>query len=332
MIRQFLLCLRQKTIHPYTKWFDDLDMVISRSGWTGDESVVYFRSGPPMGHNENELAKNLTPYYDWGGGHVHPDSNGFLIFGNGELLIRDDDYASTKYTNQHSTLTVDNKGQLGEGGAWFSATSYHKGNGDAYVAKVESKDGFDHIIGDSTQSYPETSHVKKFRRHLLYLKPDVLIVVDDIELSEVHDMQLRFWPERTNMVKQGNGYYIPGLKANLKITPLTNDEVDISLEDSQLTTRYDTQDRTCVKLEKNGTVWRNATAITWSDAADVPKEVLCSQMGDVWNFDVAGQTISFRFDDETATLSGQTVPYGSDSIRMLLDGKNITSDSEAQIG
>lgn len=315
---------------PLLKHFDDLDYVAARSGWNGNESALMFHCGPPMGHNENRLSKQVSPYNDWGGGHVHPDSNSFLLFGNGELLLRDDDYASTKYTRQHSTLTIDNMGQLGEGEAWLNTIKYHEGGGDAWVEKAESLGEMDHIVGDAAQSYPASSGVKKFRRHLLYLKPDVLIVIDDIELTEPKSMQLRFWPERQNFIEQGDGFLVPGERANLKYQPLTMDGVTGSTETSELVTRYYTEDRNAFKLEKNGTAWQNAVALSWSEANASPKDVQCIQMGDIWRFTVDGQEILFRFSSEKAALTGDN-RYQDAAVKLLVDGRYIQADAAPQI-
>ena len=88
---------------PLLKHFDDMDSVVSKTGWDGTETMLIFRSGLPMGHKEYEASKTITPFYDFGGAHVHPDNNHFILYGNGELLIRDDLYTVPKFTAQHNT-------------------------------------------------------------------------------------------------------------------------------------------------------------------------------------------------------------------------------------
>ena len=316
---------------PLMKHFDDLDFVVSRSGWDGNESALNFHCGPPMGHNENKLSKTVSPYYDWGGGHVDPESNSFLLFGNGELLIRGDDYASTKYTRQLNSLTIDNQGQAGEGGSWFSTTRYHAANADAHIQKVESIGELDHMIGDATKAYLPNSNVKKFKRHLMYLKPDILIVVDDIELSQAHSMELRFWPEKQDFWPQHDGsYLVPGDTANMKFQPLTLDRTNLSVETSELVTRYYTAERKGFKLQKNGTVWRNAVAITWSNSMDTPKTVQFDQMGSIWRFKTDGQYITLDFDTEKVSLEGKN-DYQNQNIKLLVNDKTVSTDVYATI-
>lgn len=35
---------------PTTKHFEDMGIVVARSDWSGNESMVVFKCGPPLGH------------------------------------------------------------------------------------------------------------------------------------------------------------------------------------------------------------------------------------------------------------------------------------------
>jgi len=77
---------------PTLRHFADLEIVSSRSDWSGDESLVALKCGPALGH---------------------PDSNHFVVFGHGEWLIRSDNYRF-KGTDDHNALLIDGRGQVGE--------------------------------------------------------------------------------------------------------------------------------------------------------------------------------------------------------------------------
>ena len=102
---------------PTIRYFPDMGIVSSRSAWDGNESLLVFKCGPPLG----QAAVNKFND-DAGTGHVHPDANHFVLFGCGEWLVPDDGYAY-KWTNQHNTLLVDGVGQLGEGAEWFNGSA-----------------------------------------------------------------------------------------------------------------------------------------------------------------------------------------------------------------
>lgn len=321
---------------PLMRHFDDTDYVISRSGWNNGESMVTFRCGPPMGHKERELTKDLSTYYDWGSGHVHPDVNHFLIFGNGEPILRDDEYSLPKLTSQHNTLNIDGRGQVGEGADWFDGETYHAAGADAQILKVESDGELDYIIGDATQAYTSNLDVKKYQRHMLYLRPDILLVVDDIELDSPHTMELRFFPEYQNIYQQSDGgFLIPGNTSNFKITPLTTDGIEVGMERDELITRYYTQDRNFVSLKKEGDRWVNATALSWSAASDTPKNVSVQRSGNRFVFTVEERQVTLDLNTGEASLSG-SLDYDNGEVKAsvngtLLQGEPVLPDAYTMV-
>jgi hypothetical protein len=145
---------------PALRHFDDLGIVSARSGWTGDESLVVFKCGPPAGHFATDrLASDL------GLGHVHPDVNHFVIFGCGEWLLRNDGYA-WKDTAQHNTLIVDGKGQVGEGAAGFNTGGANASSIKVHprVIAARSSEVLDRISGDAAAMYPATAGLKRYVR------------------------------------------------------------------------------------------------------------------------------------------------------------------------
>ena len=188
---------------PTLHHFDDLGLVSARSDWSGAESLMVFKSGPFIGHQAmNEFS------YDPGGGHVHPDANHFVLFGAGEWLIRDDGYRA-KWTGQHNTLLVDGLGQVGEGQMWFDGSQALRVKARPRILRAESNAERDHIIGDATAAYPRALGLRRYVRHLFFLKPDVLIVCDDILLDQPHSLELRFHPESGSAMRDGQAFVEP---------------------------------------------------------------------------------------------------------------------------
>lgn len=281
------------------KHFGDMGLVYSRSSWSGDEAVLGFKAGPYMGH---ENLDNVE--YDMGAAHVHPDVNHFSLFGNGEWLIKDDGYAY-KYTSNHNTLLIDGLGQMGDGGQWFSGWEYRQTNANPIIKKSYTSTDFDHIIGEGAPAYTSARNVTKYTRHLIFMKPDVLIVVDDIALSASHAMELRFFPEKQSFVQSGNSYILQGASAKLAVTPLTL--TGGATASAGNVSRYDRENTAiptlAVRLQKTGTAWRNATAFAWSSAGGTPKTVTYTDLGGgVWQFTAGGKTIKLNFSTESAVL------------------------------
>ena len=164
------------------KHFDDLDIVVIRDSWKEENILFVFKCGPFIGHN---ALKKFN--YDPGGGHVHPDVNHFILIAYGKWLIVDDGYLSKK-TSQHNTIVFEINGkeigQLGEGSMWFKGNEVIKDKRISAIIRAESNPIFDYIIGDAYNIYPDTIGLKKFLRHIIYLKPDTFIIIDEIQTTK----------------------------------------------------------------------------------------------------------------------------------------------------
>ncbi len=262
---------------PTLRHFDDMDIVSARSDWSGGESLVVFKCGPFIGH---KAVPEFT--YDPGGGHVHPDANHFVLFGAGEWLVRDDGYRS-KWTGQHNTLLIDGRGQLGEGKQWFEGAVPLAARSRPRIVKAVSSDTLDHIVGDATEAYPADLGLQRFQRHLLFLKPDVLIVADDIRLKEPKKLELRFHPEQQTARRDGAAFLFEGKAAVLRLEPLTADSVEIEAAPLAMEGRHGENDLTMftIGLTRTADQWRNVVAFSWKTTGRPVKHVTIQTQGDL---------------------------------------------------
>ncbi|RTE10741.1 Ig-like domain-containing protein [Paenibacillus whitsoniae] len=312
---------------PTLHLFDNLGIVSARSDWSGDESVVAFKSGPSIGHKALHMNQSET-FDNWGVDHVHPDANHFMIFGEGEWLIRDDGYAD-KRTSNHNTLLVDGKGQLGEGSQFLNNIPLQSVHAEPSIVKTVSTAVYDYMLGNAAQAYDSGLGLQKYQRHLLYMKPDILVVVDDIEVNEPKSLELRFFPESQNIQSLGDGSYLTtSATANLRYKELTGTNVVSSVSTVPYVTDESNMDRQAFRLiNTTQTHWVNAAAFSWSDAESIPKNVTLSQQGDVWTFESEGTAVSLNL----ATAAVQEVPgsgsgqTGNDATldAIVLNGKFI---------
>ena len=279
---------------PLFKHFTDMDFIVSRSGWDGNESMLAFKCGPYIGH-EAVMENDSNPVIDWGGGHVHPDVNNFVLFGNGQFLIRDDGYAQ-KLTSNHNTLLIDGAGQMGEGGDWFSATDLQASKARPEILKAEHTDDFDYIIGEGSAAYPADMGLLKFERHMIYLKPDILLVYDDIKTDEPRNLEIRFFPENENAVASNGGFLSAGSSARLRGEALTEPMV---MEPVSYFGRYSQlNDRQAYRVIKNNAdTFTSITAFSWSDLSSVPKKITAVKSMDDYIIDAAGQKYIINFSE-----------------------------------
>ena len=283
---------------PTLRHFPDMDIVSARSDWSGDESLLVLKCGPYIGH---EAVQQFT--YDPGGGHVHPDANHFVLFGCGDWLIRDDGYRA-KWTGQHNTLLIDGKGQLGEGARWFQGAAALRLKARPHIVRATSSPELDHIVGDATQAYPRDSGLRRYVRHALLLKPDVLIVADDIALDAEHELELRLHPEHSQAERDGASLIIRSERAALRLEPLTTDGVAVAAEDVPGEDRRGSGwSMFTVRLTTKRSEWRNAVALSWAPASAAPVRVTMQREGEQWRFSAGERTVALNWARGEATAA-----------------------------
>jgi len=193
----------------------DLEMAFMRTGWRKGGLHAALKAGKYGGRAINKFAKaNLV--FDgsrWREGtfalggdkglfpqdlmvtpnHAHPDNNGFYILRNGVMLAPEgggyDESHGTpwgRFTSSHNTITVDGRGQIGEG-------KVHPIGGNdredffknvSHIPVFAPTDNFDLSVGDASTAYPQSLGVKEFRRHFFFLKPDYFVVFDSLDASK----------------------------------------------------------------------------------------------------------------------------------------------------
>ena len=187
----------------------------------------------------------------------------------------------------HNTLIVDGIGQLGDGKSkvWPLTPNQELSR----VVSTESTPTLDHIVGDATKAYPAEAGVKKFVRHLIFFKPDILIVADDIEVKEAKKLQLLFHPEALPIIESANSYLMTGEKASLRFEVLNPDNTITSL-DSQLIKSHTSKgdvapiESLFLVVTRQAAKWRNVVALSWTKSGQQPVKVSVRKEGDKWTF------------------------------------------------
>lgn len=179
---------------PTLRNFGDIGWVTSRSGWDEDAIIVGFKCGPMHGHKAQQYYESLfradgPANYRIQGGHNHPDINSFQVYAYGKWLAIDPQYERPKWTRTHNTLLVNGQGQLGEGKTWFDSEAVLKANASSRLIKCETGESFDYMVGDAENIYPQELGLRKFLRHLVYVKPDVIVLVDELEADRQSDFE-----------------------------------------------------------------------------------------------------------------------------------------------
>jgi hypothetical protein len=186
--------------------FPEIEQVMMRSSWTdADATLVGFKSGPFMGR---ALSKDAV--FDFGTGHQDADSGSFQLFSHGQFLAIDPLYTGQERTEDHSTMLFKRHGQLGEQAAFGSMEALRFGHFPE-VVHAETNDRYDYVVGDVTRAYHPALGLQRFVRHLLLVKPDVLVVADEVALREegvVHDFPPEALETAGGLTHSRNGYVV----------------------------------------------------------------------------------------------------------------------------
>jgi hypothetical protein len=193
---------------PMFHHFDDHGFVTMRSGRNKDATVVGFRCGPAPGHRNQQHPDRLK-HVGFGPGHQQPDINNFCIYAQGEWLIIDPGYTRKKETKNHNTILVDGYGQAGAGGKWLDYMEFEARQPVPEIVFAETTKVYDYVIGDAGNIYVDEAKVESFQRHLLFLKPDIVIILDDVYLKENASIEVLFQlNEIAHAEKVGTNYRI----------------------------------------------------------------------------------------------------------------------------
>ncbi len=167
-------------------------------------------------HGSSRIFFRSSPWGDHS--HAHQDQNGFVIHAGGEILCCDAGYYTyygdtyhaqwTRTTQAHNSILVDGESQR-RGIA-------HKGEITAFFNTPDAC----FFTGDASGAYGEL--LEKFHRHVLFIRPNVFVLCDDLEASEPREYS---WTlntfERADIDESSQSMTIPQRDQRLLVRHLT---------------------------------------------------------------------------------------------------------------
>ena len=302
------------TLDDTLHWFKDMDHVIARSDWSGNEDFLSIKSGIPMGKNLYEMVLSGEYVGDPDAGHAHPDANHLTLYANGEFLLKDDGYAD-KFTANHNTLLVNGKGQLGEGSDWLSEITYVEYQAEPFIKLAISNDVYDYIVGDATEAYAPSLGLYTFERNVLWLKQEqVLIVVDNIIAEDGTQLELRWSTGLKQVFEVAGGYMAAGKNNVMSIYPFTQ-ETTTTYETVVLNADDVTYNGDIMRQCYTGSSWQNAIAFSWNDTGMETAEVRYKNSGNsIHQFEVNGKLYAINLNTNKVAVSSGTLPETNPAI------------------
>ena len=155
----------------------DNDWVISRTDWTPASTVVALRSGGPANHE-------------------HADRNSLIFKAHGERLFHDPFKAAyspnhsrwlLRQTEAHTAVLVDGVGHQYHDGSEGTNASWAQAN----VTGYQAGDNTLQVTSDVTSAYRLLNEkITRVDRSVLFLKPDVLLILDRLDMAAGNPAEL----------------------------------------------------------------------------------------------------------------------------------------------
>ncbi|HPF02053.1 MAG TPA: heparinase II/III family protein [Bacteroidales bacterium] len=214
--------------------FEDHGFVCMRSSWDEDATLVGFRCGPAPGH-ANQAKPERIANRGYGPGHQHPDINNFVIFANGTWLAIDPGYVYLKETRNHNTVLVNNAGQAGAGGKWLDYMAFESREPAPKIVHAESSPRYDYVIGDAGNIYTDEAELEHFERHLMFIKPDIIIIADILRGKRNSTFSwLLHANEIATVKKLSSDFEISKNEASLSVFPLMPADIETDVSERLL--------------------------------------------------------------------------------------------------
>lgn len=169
-----------------THRFADAEVVIARESWGADALVFGIKSGPYGGRSIFDAFQNGTapfgdPDVDANVGHNHRDAGTIWIAREDEWLLPEDVRYEGYETSLHNTLLIDDEGQAlyspdRPGLDAITRGEYY----DAEILSFVDTEEYTFVESDLTRTYGTIPGIQRVRRLVVYLRPETIIVVDDL--------------------------------------------------------------------------------------------------------------------------------------------------------
>jgi hypothetical protein len=173
--------------------FPDLQAVIWRTGWERGDLVFGLKTGAYGGQfGFDTFTQGLPPWdppcEDNGCqlniGHDHDDANGFYLYRGGQWLAPEVVRYGGVATELHNTLLIDGQGQYRPPSYYADPATLVGSNG--YLEGSASNEHFAYVAADATRRYKQIVGLEDITRHVLFVRPDYLLMLDNIDADAAH--------------------------------------------------------------------------------------------------------------------------------------------------
>ncbi|MBT3201161.1 MAG: DUF4962 domain-containing protein [Phycisphaerales bacterium] len=172
--------------------------------------------------------------------HGYESNNSLLLYAFGERLLirtgRRDSYGSNHHRNwmwktkSTNCITVNGLGQQG-----------HSASARGKIVAFATSDKIDYVAGEASAAYGGA--LNRFTRHILFIKPELVIVLDELEAPEASSFEWHLHSMKKMQIAGQNDIRITNNKAAARVAFLAPAGLKLSLTD-----KFDPPPRARVKL------------------------------------------------------------------------------------
>ena len=284
---------------PSSHHFEETGYYASRTGWDGEESIVIYRCGAPLGKS----ATSASGYSQGDIGHVHPDAGHFIIYADGEYIIRNTGYVK-RQSIYHNVVLFGGNGLWGNKPGYFSPWPLTPARYPS-ITSISSEDGVETVVSDMSSSYLDAASVLNYTRQFIWYKSyNAVVIVDDIECSKPMDIELRIYPESQNGTCSGNIFTTQTEIHNVRIENLSSSAVlNKTIQSIEGRNPGDAaEDMSLLTVSQNAQKCKIVTSISWSKKDREPEVVLYDEQTGkivVGKVEVEGNTSHEGFSDKS---------------------------------
>lgn len=161
--------------------FEDGGQHFWRSASESYRALITFRANGLLGKNRFEAG-------EWSGyGHSDPCNGSFLITKNDSFLICGPGPVYRRDTQLHNTVTIDDRGQIGDGLPW--APEFIPKDRFARILDRGKRKELEWISADLAPCYLDFLGVEKCTRRFLFIRPGLIIIHDRVQLDQIREIQ-----------------------------------------------------------------------------------------------------------------------------------------------
>ncbi len=163
----------------------DQDSYFGRNDWSRSSMFVSLKCGLPAGRNAYMTFWFENRIGEFAHSHFHPDAGAITIHYGEQYFVHTPGAQYPKsFTRNSPTILVNGQPQIGDstkGGGWPGdayASHYYPHLADTFESKT-----VDYVIGDATRAYYPYVGLTQFERHLLFIRPKMIVMVDRLKAT-----------------------------------------------------------------------------------------------------------------------------------------------------